>query len=195
MQKGGGAAPLKTAKEPGEKHRLEPYFNFGGRKFFNHMNPEEPNFESKPSNVEQKEKPTFLYHGSNVPNIEVIEPRKRYTPGGAQNVPERIYAGDLPAFAAAHSFPWGSDEGFDLSIENGKVIFKVPNKFKDRLAQKVYLYKISSDKFAWTSGEGTGHTYHSQEATRPDEIQEFNSVQEAIEHFGGEVIYIEDHDN
>ena len=34
--KGGGAAPLKTAKEPGEKHRLEPYFNFGGRKFFNH---------------------------------------------------------------------------------------------------------------------------------------------------------------
>ena len=25
----------KTAKEPGEKHRLEPYFNFGGRKFFN----------------------------------------------------------------------------------------------------------------------------------------------------------------
>jgi len=33
IQKGGGAAPLKTAKEPGEKHRLEPYFNFGGRKF------------------------------------------------------------------------------------------------------------------------------------------------------------------
>ncbi|HAM96142.1 TPA: hypothetical protein DCP13_00490 [Candidatus Azambacteria bacterium] len=29
------AALLKTAKEPGEKHRLEPYFNFGGRKFFN----------------------------------------------------------------------------------------------------------------------------------------------------------------
>ena len=28
----------KTAKEPGEKHRREPYFNFGDRKFFNHMN-------------------------------------------------------------------------------------------------------------------------------------------------------------
>jgi len=36
IREGGGAAPLKTAKEPGEKHRLEPYFNFGGRKFFNH---------------------------------------------------------------------------------------------------------------------------------------------------------------
>src|SRR3989344_1456353 len=36
IRKGGGAAPLKTAKEPGEKHRLEPYFNFWGRKIFNH---------------------------------------------------------------------------------------------------------------------------------------------------------------
>jgi len=24
----------KTAKEPGEKHRLEPYFNFWGKKIF-----------------------------------------------------------------------------------------------------------------------------------------------------------------
>ena len=157
------------------------------------MNPEKPNFESEPTDAEQKEKPKFLYHGSNVPNIEVIEPRKRYTPGGAQDVPERIYAGDLPAFAAAHSFPWGNDEGFNLSIKNRKVIFKVPNKFKDRLMQKVYLYKIPSGKFEWTSEEGTGHTYHSRETTKPDEIQEFNSAQEAIEHFGGEVVYIENH--
>lgn len=42
-QKGGEAAPLETAtdsasslqEEHGEKHRLKPYFNFGGRKFFN----------------------------------------------------------------------------------------------------------------------------------------------------------------
>ena len=27
----------KTAKEPEGKHRLEPYFNFWGRKFFNHQ--------------------------------------------------------------------------------------------------------------------------------------------------------------
>ncbi len=30
----GGAAPMKTAKEPGEKHRRKPYFNSGKRKFF-----------------------------------------------------------------------------------------------------------------------------------------------------------------
>jgi hypothetical protein len=29
----GGAAPLKTAKEP-EKHRREPYFDIGGKKNF-----------------------------------------------------------------------------------------------------------------------------------------------------------------
>jgi hypothetical protein len=27
----------KPQKEPGEKYRLKPYFNFGGRKFFNHF--------------------------------------------------------------------------------------------------------------------------------------------------------------
>jgi hypothetical protein len=33
IRKGGGAAPLKTAKEPGEKHRLEPYFILGEENF------------------------------------------------------------------------------------------------------------------------------------------------------------------
>ena len=55
IRKGGGAAPLKTAKEPVEKHRLEPYFNFGGRKFFNHMNPEKPNFNPETPSQEQGE--------------------------------------------------------------------------------------------------------------------------------------------
>jgi len=32
-QRCGGAAPIKTAKEPVEKHRLEPYFNFGEENF------------------------------------------------------------------------------------------------------------------------------------------------------------------
>jgi hypothetical protein len=159
-------------------------------KILNSMKSEKTNFESNSRDAEQKEKPEILYHGSNVPKIEVIEPRKRYTPGG-RNVTERIYAGDLPAFAAAHSFPWGSGEGFDLTIENGKVIFKVPSKFRNCLMQKVYLYKVSSDKFEQTEGEGTGHTYYSREAIRPsEETDEFDSVQEAIEHFGGELTYI-----
>src|SRR3989344_5317781 len=33
---GAGGEPRRP--KPGEKHRLEPYFNFGGRKFFNPRN-------------------------------------------------------------------------------------------------------------------------------------------------------------
>jgi hypothetical protein len=143
--------------------------------------------------MKRDNKPAFLYHGSITPDIEILEPRKRYTPGSEENAPERIYAGDLPAFAAAHSFPWGSKEGFELFVENEKVIFRVPCRFKERLMQKAYLYKVSSDKFERTSSEVTGHTYHSQEATKPVKIQKFNSVGEAIEYFGGEVVYFEDH--
>ena len=29
---------VESAKEPGEKHWLEPYFNFGGKKIFNLIN-------------------------------------------------------------------------------------------------------------------------------------------------------------
>ena len=57
--KGGGAAPLKTAKEPVEKHRPEPYFNFGGRKFFNHAM--QSNFyEIEQSSLFQKTLKKFL---------------------------------------------------------------------------------------------------------------------------------------
>ena len=98
------------------------------------MSIDTPNFESEP--MEPREKPTLLYHGTGVPNIDMMEPRKRFTPGG-QNAPERVYAGDMPAFAAAHSFPWATEEGFELSVEDGTVIFKVPSKFKSRLEQKV----------------------------------------------------------
>ena len=43
----------------------------------------------------------YLYHGTSVTNIDVLEPRKRYTPGNEKNSPECIYATDDPAFAAA----------------------------------------------------------------------------------------------
>lgn len=141
-----------------------------------------------------EEKPELLFHGSDVADIENLEPRKRFTPAG-KDVPERIYAGDNPAFAAAHSFPWGSAEGFRLSVEEGKVVFEVPKKFKDRLTKKVYIYKLPSEKFEITTEEETGHTFHSQEAVKPIGVEEFESVQDAIEHFGGIVSYIEDEED
>lgn len=137
----------------------------------------------------EKEKPEFLYHGTNLPNIKEFEPRKRLIPGGDKgDVPTRVYAGDNPAFAAAFSFPWSTDDGFELSVDDaGKVIFNVPIKFKDRLNQPVYLYKMSSGQFKPTNGEGVGHSYHTENKVKPIEAQTFKSVQAAIENFGGVV--------
>lgn len=60
----------------------------------------------------------FFYHGSSTDGINRLEPRLRYTPGEELDSPASIYASDLPAFAAAHSFPWSSDEGIDLYQDN-----------------------------------------------------------------------------
>ncbi|MFH1178418.1 MAG: hypothetical protein V1711_01700 [bacterium] len=139
--------------------------------------------------VEKKEKPEFLFHGTNAMNIEKFEPRKRQIPSEAVgDVPARVYGGDNPAFASAFAFPWSSNEGFKLSCdEAGKVLFQVPEKLKDRLNQKVFLYKFSANQFELTPGEGTGHSYHTEREVTPVGCQAFETVQEAIEYFGGTV--------
>ena len=143
---------------------------------------------------EKKEKPEFLYHGTNVPDIEEFEPKKRLMPGNIKgNIPPRIYAGDNPAFASTFSFPWFTNEGFELSVDDvGKVIFNVPTKLKYRLNQPVYLYKMPSDKFELTPGENTGHSYHTENKIKPVEIKTFESVQAAIENYGGVVNFYEE---
>ena len=140
--------------------------------------------------IENKEKPAFLWHGTNSSNVDTLTPQKRYTPGG-ENVPGKVYASDLPAFSAAHSFPWSSDEGINLWINDGKdVVLEVPEKFKERLMQKVYMYKVPSGKFSLTASETTGHTYDSLEEEKSVEVLEFSSVQKAVEYFGGKVVYL-----
>jgi hypothetical protein len=138
---------------------------------------------------EKREKPEFLYHGSNTLGIEEFEPRKRFTPNG-EDREKAVYASDIPAFAAAHSFPWGSDEGFELSVKEGKVIFEVPMEFKDRLNVKICVYKVASEKFNLTEEEKTGHTYDASEKIKPIESNDFSSVKEAIEHYGGRLFFI-----
>lgn len=150
-------------------------------------------FNEKNNNfIEQKEKPEFLYHGSDTPDISEFEPRRRYTPGGGENIPERVYASDNPGFSVAHSFPWSSNEGFELSVENGKVLFRVPRKYKSRLEQNVFLYKIPSVQFELTKEETTGHTFHSESKVKPIETQTFENVQQGIEYFGGTVEYYDE---
>lgn len=68
--------------------------------------------------------PMKLYHGTLTDNIELLEPRLRYTPGEEEDSPAGIYATDDPAFAAAHAFPWSSLEGIDLHYEG-----RIPKKW------------------------------------------------------------------
>ena len=141
--------------------------------------------------AEQREKPEFVYHGSDQADIEEFEPRTRYTPGAlqGQEMPPAIYAGDDPAYAAAHAFPWGSAEGFNLRYEAGKVVLAVPEQLAHRLEQKVYIYKLSGDAFEVLPDVAPeGHNFWSKVHTKPvEQPVAFDSVREAIEHFGGEI--------
>lgn len=133
--------------------------------------------------------PEFLYHGTVTADIEEFEPRKRFTPGGA-DVPSRIYATDRPEFAVMHAFPWSSDEGIDIVEREGKLCLQVPESLKDRLLQRIYIYKLKGDKFVFTEEEETGNTYHAEVPVVPESVQEFNSVEKAIKHYGGVVEFI-----
>lgn len=147
--------------------------------------------EDRPASPEEREKPEFVYHGSNQPDIAEFEPRKRYTPGAyeGQEVPAAVYAGDDAAYAAAHAFPWNSDEGLRLGYEEGKVVLAIPEKLASRLDQKVYIYKLAGDSFELLPDVAPeGHNFWSKQGVKPVEpAMIFESVRKAVEYFGGEV--------
>lgn len=137
-------------------------------------------------------KPTYLYHGSITPNIDTLMPRKRYIPDNEKNTPECIYATDDPGFAAAHAFPWSSNEGIDLYYDEdeakvARVHLEVPAKLFARLNQPVYIYKVNSSSFYWIKEDVLGKTYRSLERVKCLGCQRFSTVLEAIQTFGGKV--------
>ncbi len=131
----------------------------------------------------------YLYHGSTTQNIKTLEPRHRYVPTD-EITHEAIYATTLPAFAAAQSFPWSSEEGFILDVTGGKIKMIVPVRFKDRLSTPVSIYKISDEGFDQTKEESTGFTWHIKNPiTFLEEIQ-YPTAANAIESLGGEIVYV-----
>lgn len=152
-------------------------------------NPEKP--PQFTEHAEQREGQPYFFHASPTGDIQEFEPRKRSTPGTMEHeeVPLAVYAGDDPAYVAAHGFLWGSAEGFRLGYEGSKVVFEVPQQHAKRLEQKVYLYKLPKDTFVVLENvPPLGHNFWSTAAVKPVESpQEFQSIREAIECFGGEV--------
>jgi hypothetical protein len=121
----------------------------------------------------------YLYHGSTTQNLKNLEPRKRFTPNGDIDY-SAIYATPSMAFAATHSFPWSTKEGFDLSIENGEIFFTVPSNFRERLNAPISIYKLPSDGFQQTKEESTGYTWHTTKDAIVLEEVKYKSVIEAL---------------
>ncbi len=139
--------------------------------------------------LQAQEREPFLYHGSLTPDIKEFEPRVRHTP--EDGIGPRVYATQSPAWAAAHSWDWSSDEGIRLSVaEGGKIVLEVPKSLSQRLEVPIYIYRLPRHSF--NQAEGSGLTFSSAEKVKPvGQSEKFNSVTEALKHFGGEIIFIE----
>jgi hypothetical protein len=132
----------------------------------------------------------YLYHGSTTQNLKRLEPRKRYSPAGKIDY-SAIYATPLPAYAAAHSFPWSSDEGVGLDVTEKGVELSVPKKMKDRLQVPISIYKLASDGFRYTKEEETGYTWHTIVPVDIIEEKKYPTVETALHELGARLDYAE----
>lgn len=128
-----------------------------------------------------------LFHGSQTDNIVALEPRNRYVPGGDTAPPPAIYATDLPAYASAHAFPWATEEGVDLYLEEGRVILEVPKILEERLKKPIFIYTVPAKTFTAVTSDSMGHNFRSTEPVKCIAKQRFESVTEAVTSFGGTV--------
>ncbi len=136
---------------------------------------------------------THIYHGTIVQNLQVLEPHKRYTPGGevaGESIPARVYASYNKAYAVAHSFPWSSDEGIDIQVHDEVVELLIPRGKEKVLDQEICIYALPDDTFVHTKEEATGLTYHSEVAVPVRDCECFLNVREAMEKCGGKVMVV-----
>ena len=135
-----------------------------------------------------------VYHASSRSDLDLIIPRKRATPAVEMGrSPPRVYAGDNPAYAAAHGIPWATAEGFLLLADldeqgEGYVEFGVPRDLMQRLDQPVCIYCLPREGFERLVGvEPEGHNFASTNIVMPLARQAFPSVCAAIKCCGGVV--------
>ncbi len=129
-----------------------------------------------------------LYHGTQTDNIDVLEPRQRYYPGTDTAPRPAIYATDVQAYAAAHAFPWATEEGVDLHFEENQVVLEVPKALEDRLNKPIFIYTIPGDTFQAVTEDEMGHNFRSTERVKCLAKKQFATVIEAVTSLGGTVI-------
>jgi len=131
----------------------------------------------------------YLYYGTITPDIKEFIPKKRHVPGmRGSNEPAAVHAGDDPAFAAAHAFPWSFDEGINVVYDRDKVVLEMPRALLGRLAEKIYIYKLPKEKFELLRGiEPRGRNYVCYERVQPVGVDAFKSVSDALRYYGAEL--------
>lgn len=67
------------------------------------------------------------------------------------------------------------------------VVLEVPKNIEERLNQPIFIYHISSERFELLNIPPYGHNYRSLEPVKCIAKQRFETVIEAITHFGGTV--------
>ena len=132
----------------------------------------------------------YLYHGSTISGLKILEPRKRFTPAGKIEY-ATVYASPLAIVAAAHSFPWASDEGIDFKIsDKSELELLVPKLQAERLDQPISIYTVSAEHFRPTTEDETGLTYHTEESVEVLGESAYPSATEAIKVLGGTITLI-----
>jgi len=96
----------------------------------------------------------------------------------------------LPAYAAAHSFPWSTDEGVGLDVGENSVDLSIPKSLKERLQVPISIYKLSSEGFEHTEEELTGYTWHTVNPVEVIEEVKYPSVEIALKELGAKFQYI-----
>ncbi len=130
-----------------------------------------------------------LYHGSVVRGLKVLEPKKRFTPSETIDF-SAIYATPSKTFAITHSFPWSSEDGFDVEIKDGQVTLLCPKLSVHKLIVPISIYVISDKDFVRTEVEETGYTWHSIESSVVMEEIRYETVVLAMEKEAGFIEYI-----
>lgn len=125
----------------------------------------------------------YLYHGSVVQELTILEPRKRYTPSESIEF-SAVYATPLAAFAVTHVFPWSSEDGFDVVVKDRVVTLICPKLLQDKLNVPISIYTLPVTTFVLTTVEETGYTWHSTQSVEVIEELKFNNVNEGLKYYG-----------
>ena len=131
-----------------------------------------------------------FYHGSSTSNLKKLIPQIRFTPTGGE-YKGLVYLTPNKGYACCHAFPWSSDEGFDLDMndETRELTFKIPEEHAHRLKIPIYIYEVEGSEYKEMKGSVfTNLDYVSDKEVQIVDATKYSSVKEGLEENGVSII-------